>query len=169
MERTGVITFKTNPMTLVGEGVVAGAEAPDFVALDNQLSPVKLSDFKGQVVLISAAPSVDTPVCELQTKRFNTEAGQLKAKVLAISMDLPFALRRFCGANDATNLTTLSDFKERDFSHKYGLYIKELGLIARAVFVIDAQGRVAYAEIVPEVTNHPNYDAALAKARELGA
>lgn len=169
MERTGVMTFKGNPMTLVGPALEIGQRAPDFTATDTGLAPVSLADFKGQLVIISTIPSIDTGVCELQTKRFNAEASGLKAKVLTISMDLPFAHKRFCGAQDAINLVMLSDYKDHAFSHAYGVYIKELGLIARGVFIVDAAGKLAYQEIVPEATNHPNYEAALAKARELGA
>src|SRR5262245_48381568 len=112
MERTGVVTFKGGGLTLVGPELKVGDAAPDFVAADGALQPVKLSDFKGQIVLISAVPSLDTPVCEIQTKRFNQEAAKLKAKVLTISLDLPFAQKRFCGANDIDGLMVLSDYKD---------------------------------------------------------
>lgn len=166
-ERSNVITFKGNPMTLVGPELKTGEAAPAFTAVSNALQPVGLADFKGQVVLISSVPSLDTPVCELQTKRFNEEAAKLDAKIVTISMDLPFAQKRFCASNQAENITVLSDYKDRDFAHNYGLYIKELGLIARAVLVIDKAGKLDYVEIVKEVTDHPNYEAALAHARAL--
>lgn len=169
MERTGVITFKGNGMTLVGPDVNTGDPAPDFTCLDNGLAPVKLSDLKGQVVVISAVPSVDTPVCEAQTIRFNEEAAKLNAKVLTISMDLPFAQKRFCGANNIESAQTLSDYKDREFAHAYGVYIKELGLIARAVFVVDKEGKLVYKEIVGEVTEHPDYAKALEAAKQAGA
>ncbi|OQB19973.1 MAG: putative thiol peroxidase [candidate division BRC1 bacterium ADurb.Bin183] len=167
MERTGIITFKGQGMTLLGQGVKVGDEAPDFAAVDSGLAPVRLSDFKGQVIIISAVPSLDTPVCELQTTRFNEEASSLKAKIVTISMDLPFAQKRFCSVHDINNITLLSDYQERDFAMKYGLLIKELKLIARAIFVIGKDGRIAYMEIVPEVTNHPDYDKALEAAKRL--
>ena len=144
MERTGAVTFKGNKMTLLGSEVNVGDQAPDFTVLDGGLQPVKLSNFKGQIVVLSVVPSLDTPVCELQTKRFNEEAGKLKAIVLTISMDLPFAQKRFCGSFNISNLTTLSDYKDRDFARAFGLLIKELGLLARAVFVIDKDGKIAY-------------------------
>lgn len=167
MERTGVIKFKGQGLTLVGDDIKVGDIAPDFTAVDSGLAPVKLSNFKGQVIIISAVPSLDTPVCELQTTRFNEEAASLKAKVITISMDLPFAQKRFCSAHDINNITVLSDYQERDFAMKFGLLIKELKLIARAIFVIGKDGRIAYMEIVPEVTTHPDYDKALAAAKQL--
>lgn len=169
MERTGVITFKGNGMTLVGPELSVGSPAPDFTAVDNGLQPVKLSDLKGQVVIISAVPSIDTPVCELQTKRFNEEAGKLNAKVLTISCDLPFAQKRFCGAEGIENAVCLSDYQTRDFSEKFGVLIKELCLTSRAVFVIDKDGNLAYQDIVSEVTEHPDYDKALEAAKAAGA
>lgn len=162
MERTGVITFKGNPMTLVGPEVNIGGPAPEFCCVDTGLQPVKLSDFKGQTVVISVAPSVDTPVCEAQTKRFNDEASKRGAKTLCISVDLPFALKRFCGANGIESVVALSDYKDHDFANKYGVMIKELGLLTRAVFVVDKDGNLVYKEIVGEVTDHPDYDKALA-------
>jgi len=169
MERTGVITFKGNPMTLIGPELNVGDTAPDFTVVDGGLQPVKLSDLKGQVVLISAVPSVDTPVCELQTKTFNEKAAQLNAKVLTISLDLPFAQKRFCGAFQIEGIACLSDYKERSFAQAFGLLIKELALITRAVFVIGKDGKVAYKEIVKEVTEHPNYDKAIEEAKKSGA
>ncbi|MBI1389436.1 MAG: thiol peroxidase [bacterium] len=169
MERTGVITFKGNGMTLVGPELKTGAPAPDFTAVDNGLQPVKLSDLKGQVVIISAVPSIDTPVCELQTKRFNEEAGKLNAKVVTISLDLPFAQKRFCGAQGIANSVILSDYQQRDFANQFGVLIKELCLLSRAVFVVDKDGNLTYQEIVPEVTDHPNYDKAIEAAKAAGA
>ncbi len=169
MERSDVITFKGNGMTLVGNPVNVGDEAPDFTCVDNGLNPVKLSDFKGQVVILSTVPSLDTGVCEEQTKKFNEQAGGLNAKVLTISVDLPFAQKRFCGANGIENVLTVSDYKEREMAEKYGLLIKELALITRAVFVVDKDGKIAYQEIVSEVTDHPDYDKALEAAKAAGA
>ena len=161
MERNNIITFKGNPLTLVGTELKTGDTAPDFTAVDAGLQPVKLSNFKGQTVIISAVPSLDTPVCEIQTKKFNQEAASLNAKVLTISVDLPFAQKRFCDAFKIQNVTVLSDYKDHDFANKYGLYIKELGLISRAVIVISPNGKISHLEIVKEVTQEPNYKAAI--------
>jgi thiol peroxidase len=165
MERKGVITFKGNPLTLVGPELKVGDTAPDFTAVDAGLKPVKLSDFKGQTVIISAVPSLDTPVCEIQTKKFNQEAGSLSAKVLTISLDLPFAQKRFCDAFQIQNVLLLSDYQSRQFGQAYGLLIKELSLLARAVFVIGGDGKIQYIEIVKEVTQEPNYKTALEKVK----
>lgn len=166
-ERSGAITFKGNPMTLVGEAVAVGQLAPDFTVLGNDLSPVKLSSYRGKVVILSSVPSLDTPVCDTQTRRFNEEAGTLggAAAVLTISMDLPFAQKRWCGAADAENVVTVSDYKDRAFGQAYGLYIKELGLLARAVLVVDKEGTVQYSQLVGEVTQEPDYEAAIAAAK----
>jgi thiol peroxidase len=166
-ERTGVITFKGNGLTLVGDQVAVGKPAPAFKLTANDLSDVELSKYQGKVVIVSAVPSLDTPVCDLQTRRFNQEAGKLgeAATVLTVSMDLPFAQKRWCGAAEAKNVVTLSDYKHRAFGPAYGLLIKELGLLARAVLVIDKQGVVRYQEVVKEVTTEPNYDAALKAAK----
>lgn len=168
-ERAGAITFKGNPMTLVGPEVKTGAAAPGFTAIGNDMKPVELKNYKGKVVILSSVPSLDTPVCDIETKRFNQEAGKLgdKVAVLTISMDLPFAQRRWCGASDVKNLTTLSDFKDRQFAQAWGLYIKELGLLARAVYVIDKEGKVQHAQLVPEIAQEPNYDAVIEAAKKL--
>ncbi|MBN1900805.1 thiol peroxidase [Candidatus Sumerlaeota bacterium] len=167
MERKGVITFKNSPLTLTGDLVNIGDVAPDFVVVNQELKPVRLSDFKNELVIISSVPSLDTPVCEMQTKRFNREASLIKARILTISMDLPFAQKRFCGANEIENLMVLSDYRERDFGKKYGLLIQELQLLTRAVLMIDPSGRIAYMQIVKEVTHEPDYDDVLAKVRTL--
>jgi thiol peroxidase len=161
MERKEAITFKGAPMTLVGPELAVGEQAPDFTAVGTDLKPVKLSDFRGEVVVISAVPSLDTGICAEQTRRFNKEADGLNAKILTISMDLPFAQGRFCNDNSIKGLVTVSDYKDRTFAASYGLYIKELGLIARAVIVVGKDGKIAYSELVPEIASHPNYDAAL--------
>ena len=168
-ERTCAITFKGNPMTLVGNEVIVGQEAPNFTAIGNDLSEVELSSYKGKVVILSAVPSLDTPVCDIQTKRFNEEAGKLSDKlvVLTLSMDLPFAQKRWCAAAEAKNVVTLSDYKQRSFGSAFGLYIKELGLLARAVYVIDPSGIVKHAQLVKEVTEQPDYEAALEAAKAL--
>ena len=168
-ERTGVIKFKGNPLTLLGDAVSVGDKAPDFVALDNGLGAKKLSDYAGKVVIISSVPSLDTPVCDMQTRRFNTEAAGLgdDVVILTLSMDLPFAQARWCGAAGVDQVVTLSDHRDASFGLAYGLLIKELRLLSRAVCVIDKQGVIRYAQIVPEVTEEPDYDAAVAAAKEL--
>ncbi|MCC6580913.1 MAG: thiol peroxidase [Phycisphaeraceae bacterium] len=166
-DRTGVITFKGNPMTLTGNSLKVGDIAPDFKAVKTDMSECSLADLKGNVVLISSVPSLDTPVCDLQTKRFNAEAGKLgdKVKVVTVSLDLPFAQRRWCGANDAKHVITVSDYKHHQFGQNFGLLIKELALLTRSVLVVDKQGKITYCEVVGEVTKEPNYDAALAAAK----
>jgi thiol peroxidase len=169
MERAGAITFKGGPLTLVGNPTNTGDAAPDFSAVGAGLSEVKLSDFAGQVVVISSVPSLDTPVCQVQTKRFNEEAAGLDAKILTISVDLPFAQSRFCETFSTGNVTTISDYKDHEFGQAYGLYIKELGLLARAVIVVGKDGNITYQELVGEATDEPDYDAALSAAREASA
>ena len=168
IENKTAITFKGNAMTLIGNQVKVGQKAPDFKLTANDLSEVTLKSSAGKVRLISVVPSIDTPVCDLQTKRFNDEAGKLSDKVVVstVSMDLPFAQKRWCGAASATKVQMLSDYKDHSFGVAYGARIKELGLLTRAVVVIDAQDVVQYAEYVSEVTAHPDYDAALAAARK---
>ncbi|HDP79950.1 MAG TPA: thiol peroxidase [Spirochaetes bacterium] len=167
MEKNGVVTFKGGPVTLVGPDIKPGDTAPNFTVLGNAMNPVSLSDYRGQVVILSVVPSLDTPVCELQTRHFNQEAVKLNAKVLTISMDLPFAQKRFCDSFKIENVLTLSDFRDREFGRNWGLIIKELGLLARAVYVIDREGKVAYREIVKEIGEQPDYAAALEAARKL--
>lgn len=165
MERKNIITFKGNSLTLLGPELKVGDTAPDFTATDAGLKPVKLSDFKGKTVIISAVPSLDTPVCAAQTKKFNQEAAALNAKILTVSLDLPFAQKRFCEASNIQNVTVVSDYKDRDFANKYGLLIKELGLLSRAVLVVNPQGKITHFEIVKEVTQEPNYSAAIEKVK----
>jgi thiol peroxidase len=162
-ERSGVVTMKGDPLTLLGEEVKAGDKAPDFTVLDNDLQPVTLSDFKGKVLVLCAVPSLDTSVCDMEIKRFNEEAKKLDPTVaiLAISMDLPFAQKRWCGASDVKKVQTASDHRDASFGEAYGVLIKELRLLARSVFVVDKEGVVQHAQIVPEVVNEPDYDAAL--------
>ena len=168
MEGSNTVTFKGAPVNLIGDGVKLGDTAPAFTAMDPSMKPVKLSDFRGNLLIISVVPSLDTPVCELQTKRFNEEAARLNAKVLTISMDLPFAQRRFCDSFKIGNVTVLSDFKDREFGSKYGLQIKELGLLARAVLIIDKGGKLVYRQIVREISEQPDYNEVLAEAKRLG-
>lgn len=167
MERKGIITFKGGPLTLLGDEVKIGDNAPDFRVVNSELKPVLLSDFKNELVIISSVPSLDTPVCELQTKRFNRESSLLKATILTISMDLPFAQKRFCSIHEIENVLVLSDYQDRDFAQKYGLLIRELKLLARAVIIIDKTGNIAYIQLVKEVTQEPDYEEVLAKAKSL--
>lgn len=160
------ITFKNNPVTLLGNEVKVGDKAPDFTVLANDLSPVTLADSKGSVRLISVVPSLDTGVCDAQTRRFNEEAAGLgNVKILTVSVDLPFAQARWCGANGIENVQTLSDHRDLSFGEAYGVAIQELRLLARAVFVVDSNDTVTYVEYVSEATNHPNYEAALEAAK----
>ncbi|WP_227935215.1 thiol peroxidase [Alkalihalobacillus deserti] len=156
------ITFLNDPFTLLGNELKVGDAAPDFIVLDNDLSPVTLENSKGKVRLISVVPSIDTGVCDAQTRHFNEDASNLRnVEVLTISVDLPFAQKRWCGSNGLENVKTLSDHRDLSFGEAYGVHIKELRLLARAVFVIDSNNKVTYVEYVSEVTNHPNYDAAI--------
>jgi thiol peroxidase len=168
-ERSGIITFKGNPFTLLGPELKVGDKAPDFAAVDNGLAPVSLASSAGKVRIISAVPSLDTPVCDTETRRFNQEAAGLPGDVvvLTISLDLPFAQKRWCGAAGIEKVTTLSDYRERSFGLNYGVLIKELLLLTRAIFVVDAQGVIRYIQIVPEVTSEPDYAAVIAAAKSL--
>ena len=166
-ERTGLVTVHGSPLTLLGPEVKVGDAAPDFTVVDAEFKPVKLSDFRGQTVLLAAVPSLDTPVCSLETKRFNDEAERLPENVvvLTVSEDLPFAQARFCGAENIKKIRVLSDSVQKDFGKKYGVLIKENGLLARSIWVIGPDGKIKYREIVPELSNHPDYDKALAAVR----
>ncbi|MBM7648820.1 thiol peroxidase [Bacillus ectoiniformans] len=160
------VTFKGNPMTLVGTEVKVGDQAPDFTVLANDLSQVTLADTKGTVRLISAVPSIDTGVCEAQTRRFNEEASKIdNVNVLTISADLPFAQKRWCAANGLENVKTLSDHRDLSFAEAYGIHMKELRLLARSVFVVDSNDTITYVEYVGEGTDHPNYEAAIEAAK----
>ena len=162
-ERTGVITIKGNPLTLLGRGVQVGEAAPDFEVTANDLTPFNFSSLKGQMCILASVPSLDTPVCDLETRRFNDEAAALgpDIRLLTLSMDLPFAQQRWCGAAGVERVTTYSDHRLASFGLAYGVLIKELRLLARAVFVVDRGGLIRYAEVVPEVTHEPNYEAVL--------
>jgi thiol peroxidase len=166
MARTGVVTFKGSPMTLAGEAVKVGQQAPDFTLhyFDGGLKTLTLADLKGKPTLISVVPSLDTPVCATQTKKFNQELAALGDKINAVtvSLDLPFAQNRFCGAEGVKNLRSASDYQNRSFGQSWGMLIEELKLLARGVFVLDKAGKVVYAETVGEVASEPNYDKALA-------
>ncbi|HZH93907.1 MAG TPA: thiol peroxidase [Tissierellaceae bacterium] len=166
--RTDAVTMGGNPVTLVGTEVKVGDKAPDFTALKADLSPYSLSDVKDKVKIISVVPSLDTGVCELQTIRFNDEAAELEdVAILTISMDLPFAQKRFCSANDIDKVVTLSDHRDLDFGTKYGFEIEELRLLARGIVVLDEDNIVRYVQYVPEATDHPDYDKALEAAKSL--
>ena len=169
-ERKGAVTMRGNPVTLSGPEIRAGQDAPDFTALDNSLQPVRLSDAKGKVVILSAVPSVDTPVCDTETRRFNQEAAALGSgsEIWTLSADLPFAQKRWCGAAGVDRVKTLSDFRERSFSQNYGVLIKDgplAGLTARAVFVVGKDGKVKHVEYVKEIGTEPQYDAILSAAK----
>ncbi|QPQ34690.1 MULTISPECIES: thiol peroxidase [unclassified Lysinibacillus] len=163
------ITFKKGPVTLIGNEVKVGDQAPDFTVLANDLSPVSLKDSEGKIRLFSVVPSLDTGVCDAQTRRFNEEAANLGDNVViyTVSVDLPFAQKRWCGAAGIDAVQTVSDHRDLSFGEAYGVYIKELRLLARAVFVVDAAGKVTYVEYVPEATDHPNYEAAIAAVKAL--
>ena len=168
-ERKGIITMKGQPLTLLGKGIEVGEPAPDFEVLANDLSPVKLSSLWGKTCIISCVPSLDTSVCDTQTRRFNEEAGSLGGDVvvLTISMDLPFAQGRWCGAAGVENVQTLSDHRDASFGSAFGVLIKELRLLARAVFVVDEEGTVRHVQIVNELTIEPDYEAVLKVVRDL--
>ena len=163
VERKGVVTFQGGPLTLVGPELKVGDKAPGFKLTDTGLKPVTLADSKGKTRLISVVPSIDTPVCDLQTKRFNQEASKLppNVAVLIVSMDLPFAQARWCGVAGADKVQMLSDYQDHSFGQAYGVLIKELQLLSRAIFVIGPDDKVQYVEYVKEITNHPDYDKAL--------
>lgn len=168
-EKTGLITFKGNPMTLLGSELKVGDNAPGFSVVDNALAPTTLNSYAGKVKIITAVPSLDTPVCDTETRRFNQEAAGLAdgVVVLTVSLDLPFAQKRWCGAAGIDKVVTLSDYRDRSFGLGYGVLIKELLLLTRAVFVVDAGNIIRYIQIVPEVTGEPDYAAAIAAARAL--
>ncbi len=167
-KRTGIITFGGNPLTLAGKEIKVGDKAPDFYGLNDKLEPVKLSDFDGKARIISVFPSIDTPVCAAQTRRFNVEAANLgDVQILTVSCDLPFALGRFCAAEGIDKEITLSDHKELDFGLKYGFAIDELRLLSRGVVVVDKDGIVKYVQYVKEITEEPDYDAAIKAVKEL--
>lgn len=168
-ERTGTITIEGNPLTLLGKELKAGDPAPDFTVLSNDLTPTSLSEYKGKIRIISSVPSLDTPVCDMETRRFNQEAENLgpDVVVLTISMDLPFAQKRWCGAAGVNNVITLSDHRDASFGRAYGVLIKELRLLARCVFVVDREDVIRYVQVVQEVTNEPDYDKILNAVKEL--
>lgn len=155
------ITFKQEPVTLLGSPVKVGDTAPDFTVLDNDLNEVNLSKYDGKKKLISVVPSIDTGVCDQQTRKFNEEAAQEDGVVLTISVDLPFAQKRWCASSGLDNVITLSDHKDLSFGKSYGVIMEELRLLARSVFVLDDNNKLVYTEVVPEGTDFPDFEAAL--------
>lgn len=172
MSRAGAVVFKGQPMTLVGDEVKAGQPAPDFMLhtfRDGQMKAIRPADLRGKPAILSVVPSLDTPVCQVQTKKFNDQLAALGDKIhaLTVSLDLPFAMNRFCGAEKITHLVSASDYQDRSFGRNWGMLIDELKILARGTFVLDASGKVVYAETVKEISQEPNYDAALAALRPL--
>jgi len=161
--RKGLVTMRGNPVTLAGDELKVGQPAPDFEVLDNDLKPVRFSSYKGKICVISSVPSLDTPVCDMETRKFNQMAAKLSSDVniLTISMDLPFAQKRWCGAAGVDKVITLSDHRQAAFGNAYGVLITELRLLARAVFVVDRKGVIQYIQLVPEIAQEPDYDAVL--------
>lgn len=168
-ERKGLVTMKGKPVTLVGQAIKVGQKAPDFEVTANDLSSVKFSSLAGKVCIIASVPSLDTPVCDLETRKFNEKAAELGGDVvvLTISMDLPFAQKRWCGAAGIKNIQTLSDYRNASFGNAYGVLIKDLRLLTRAVFVVDKKGVVRYLQIVPEIAAEPDYDAVFKAVKAL--
>lgn len=169
MERKGIVTLKSRPVTLIGQALEKGNKVPDFVVLDKDLKEVALKDFPGKAKLISVAVSLDTPVCDRQARKFNEEAAQLpdEVAVMNITMDLPFAIGRFCSTAGIDKIKTLSDYRDASFGMGFGVLIKELRLLARAIFLVDRDNILRYSEIVPEVTGQVNFEKALAETRSL--
>ncbi len=168
-ERPGAVTFMGNPLTLVGPEIRVGDKAPDFSVVNNELKHVKLDDFEGKIKIICSVPSLDTPVCDTEARRFNLEATDLpdSVVVLTISMDLPFAQKRWCGAAGIDKVATLSDYQDRSFANAYGVLIKELKLMGRCIFVVDAYDTVRYVQLVKEITSEPDYGAVLDAVKNL--
>lgn len=168
-ERNNIVTFKGSPATLLGPDIKVGDPAPEFHVVDNAMQRVTLASNLGKVQLITVVPSLDTPVCDTMARKFNEKAAQLQESVvvLTVSLDLPFAQKRWCGNAGIEKIKTVSDYQDRSFGLNYGLLLKELKLLARAVYIIDKTGKVAYREIVKEVTAEPDYDAALASAMKI--
>jgi thioredoxin-dependent peroxiredoxin len=163
------VTFINKPVTLIGNEIKVGDQAPNFTVTANDLSSVTLNDLAGKIRLFSVVPSLDTGVCDQQTRKFNEAAAELSddVAIYTVSMDLPFAQKRWCGAAGIDKVVTVSDHREASFGEAFGVHMKELRLLARSIFVVDADGKVAYVEYVPEGTNHPNYEAALEAVKAL--
>jgi thiol peroxidase len=169
MERPNGTTFKGNPLTLIGPEIRVGDKAPAFTARSQDLKPFTLDDTRGKIRLFSAVPSLDTPVCDVETRRFNLEAAGFgdKVEIVTVSVDLPFAQKRWCGAAGIDKIKVVSDYYDQSFSRGFGTLIKELHLSSRAVFIVDGEDTVRYVEYVPDMTNHPDYEAALSALKEL--
>lgn len=167
-KQAGSVTLQGTPFNLVGEARQVGDKAPDFKVIDNNLAPVGLEAYSGKIIILATVPSLDTPVCDMETRRFNSEAVNLgdDVVILTISMDLPFAQKRWCGAAGVDRLTTLSDHRDAGFGMAYGVLIEDLRLLARAVYVVDREGVIRYKEIVSEVAHEPDYDGALEAVRK---
>jgi len=168
-ERIGQITMRGKPLTLIGNELKAGLKAPEFIAMDTSLNPVKFSSYHGKACILSSVISLDTPVCDTQTRKFNEEASRLGPNVviLTLSMDLPFAQKRWCGAAGVDKVQTLSDYRDASFGTAYGVLIKELRLLARAVFLVDQKGVLRYQQLVKEVTSEPDYGVVMAELKKL--
>ncbi len=168
-ERSGVVTMRGNPVTLLGDELKVGDTAPDFTAVANNMQPVEFSSYRGKVCVIASVPSLDTPVCDIMTRRFNEEAATLgpDVQILTLSMDLPFAQTRWCGSAGVDRVRTLSDHREASFGEAYGVLIKGLRLLTRAVFVVDRDGKIRHAQIVSETAQEPDYDAVIKTVKEL--
>ena len=168
-ERTGIVTSKGKPVTLLGPEIRVGDPAPDFTVVDTSLSPVTLGDFREKVKVISSVPSLDTAVCDVETRRFNQEAASLgeNVVVLTISLDLPFAQKRWCAAAGVDRVKVLSDYQDRSFASAYGVLIRESKLLSRSIFVVDGKDVVRYVQHVPEIGQEPDYGAVLAAVKGL--
>ena len=166
-KRPGVVTFAGKPVTLIGREIKVGDQAPDFTALNTDLTPFTFNTLKGQVVVISVVPSIDTSVCDMQTRWFNEDAAKIDGLVvLSVSVDLPFALKKYCAAKDISTVKTISDHKDLDFGLKYGFAIEELRLLSRGAIVVDREGVVRYVEYVPVISDQPQYDKVMAAVKE---
>ena len=168
-ERSAAVTMHGNPLTLIGKELSVGDSAPDIELLDNDLNSIKLSSFQGKVCVISSVPSLDTPVCDMETRRFNEAAGQLgdDVVILTVSVDLPFAQKRWCGAAGVEKVVTLSDHRDTTFGAEFGVLIKELRLLGRSIFVLDRNGIIQYIQNVKELSEEPDYDAVLAAVKKI--
>jgi thiol peroxidase len=168
-ERSAAVTLHGNPLTLLGNELKVGDPVPDVAVLDNDLNPVKLSSFKGKICIISAVPSLDTPTCDMETRRFNETAGQLgdDVVILTVSTDLPFAQKRWCGVAGVDKVATLSDHREAAFGSAFGVLIKELRLLSRSIFVVDRNGVIQYIQHVKELSEEPDYDAVIEAVKKL--
>ena len=168
-ERTGVVTVLGNPVTLVGNEIKVGDTAPDATLLDGDLNPVTLSSLRGKVCVLAAVPSLDTPICDVEARRFNQEAAALggDVQIVVVSVDLPFAQKRWCGAAGVDKVKVVSDYMAAEFGQKYGVLIKEVHLLARSIFVIDRDGTVKYTQMVSENGDEPDYEPVIEAAREL--